>query len=124
MSFFDSHCAWLILILISCVEINVAIIAACMSTLPGVLAQAKRFGSTVYKSLLSRMRGSRSGSTSATSKGSEKTGSNTGGDFTAPASRKKTVENINYIQLEDGAQSKASTERLSNSDNQPLWGRP
>lgn len=109
---------------ISCVEINVAIIAACMSTLPGVLALATRYGSSVFKSFRSRIRGSRSGTTVVTSSnGTGKARSNTDEAFTAGVSRKKTAENINYIQLEEGAHSGASTERPSNSENQPLWGR-
>ncbi|KIM95779.1 hypothetical protein OIDMADRAFT_59557 [Oidiodendron maius Zn] len=111
---------------LTCVEINVAITAACMSTLLGVLAQVKRYGSSVYKSLRSRLYESRSGSATATSsQGIGKSGNNTAEAFNAPPSRKKTLEKTNYIPLEDGAyHSAVSTEYLSNSDNLPLWGRP
>jgi hypothetical protein len=84
---------------------NLAIIAACMSTLPGVLARARKYGSSVYKSLRSLISTSRSGGTNTTSrKGGAETGSNTNVGFTAPGSR-KTLESTNYIQLEDGANS-------------------
>jgi hypothetical protein len=96
-----------------------------MSTLLGVLAQVRKYGSSVFKSLRSRLRESRSGSATATSsQGTRKTGSNTN-EASAPASQKKTLEKANYIPLEDGAYHGAvSTEYLSNSDNLPLWGRP
>ena len=97
-----------------------------MSTLLGVLAQVKRYGSSVYKSLRSRLYESRSGSATATSsQGIGKSGSNTAEAFTALPSRKKTLEKTNYIPLEDNAyHSAVSTEYLSNSDSLPLWGGP
>jgi len=120
----DTCYAWLILMRIRLVEINLAIIAACMSTLPGVLAQAKKYGSSVYRSLRSFLVTSRGGGTSnASMKRDTQTTGDTKEGFTTPGSR-KTLENTNYIQLEDGVKGHTITGDLHSVDNLPFWGKP
>lgn len=66
--------------------------------LPGVLALAIRYRSSVFKSLRSRIRGSRSGTAVVISSNrTSKARSNTNKAFTIGVSQKKTAENINYI---------------------------
>lgn len=52
-----------------CTEINLAIIAACMPTLPGFFVCAKLYGSSIYKSIRSHILSSSHSNTSQ--KGSE-----------------------------------------------------
>jgi hypothetical protein len=96
---------------------NLAIIAACMSTLPGVLVKIRNYGSSVYKSLRSLIPTTRSGPKSTTSwKENTEGGSDISGGFTAPRSH-KTLANTSYVQLGDGANSRVGTGDPQNADN-------
>jgi len=109
---------------------NLAIIAACMSTLPGVFAMAKTYRYSIYKSIRSRILTSRSsGCMDSTSRnGVTKTGSNDNGVYNknevyAALGTRKKIENTNYIALKYGTNNGANIDGLSNSDRLPFWGR-
>ena len=88
---------------------NLAIMAACMSTLPGVLVRLRIYGSSVYKSLRSLIPRTHSGATNTTSwKESTERGIDISEGFTAPKSH-TTLKNTSYMQLHDGANSGVST---------------
>lgn len=92
---------------------DLAIIAACMSTLPGTLARVRIYGLSIYKSLRSRIFTTRRSKKGARSSNTEGHSSPQGKTF-----------DKNYIQLEDGARSGVSGDGVQSSDQLPLWGKP
>lgn len=99
------------------VEMNIAIIAACMSTLPGVLVNLQKYGSSVFKSLRSRIFSSRSISTSTGfKKGVVEPEYNSSTAF-EPSDNQKILGNTRYIQLEEGANGRPIGRDSRDSEN-------